>query len=248
MKPYLLLPILLLPFATSCASDWGSIRGHIVVEGEIPRAPKRNAVLPAGALVALSESEELLIHANSKGLANVFFYLRKKPELIHPDLVELQQESVELKVQNGRYVPHAILCRTGQEIRARNKDAVPHNAHAFPLKNQPVNLLLKPNAGDEVLLKAEAAERLPVRVTSDFYPWMSANCLVVDHPYAAVTDENGEFRINNLPAGEHSFSVWHERVGFLEKDFKVTVPAGEPIELPQMKIEITRLQTLSKPK
>lgn len=248
--PFVLATIMLQVTSLS-ADDWGSIRGQIVVEGEIPRVPKRNAVPRANVLFAEVEPEDLLIHPDSKGLANVFVYLRKKPESIHPDLVELQQKSVEMKVQNGRYVPHALLCRTGQEIRVRNEDAVNHNVRTFPVKNvknQPVNLLLKPNAGDEVLLKAKVAESLPFKITSDFYPWMSSFCVVVDHPYAAVTDENGRFQINNLPAGEHSFSVWHERVGFLDKDFKVTVPAGEPIELPQIKIDIIRIQKRSESK
>jgi hypothetical protein len=39
--------------------------------------------------------------------------------------------------------------------------------------------------------------------------------LIVDHPYAAVTDEDGRFEIPQLPAGEHRFRLWHERPGGL---------------------------------
>ncbi len=231
-----LVAAVMLKLTSLDAQDWGSIHGQIVVEGEIPQ--KRNV----GVLGVPVESEELLVHAESKGLANVFFYLRKKPELVHPDLVELQQEAVELQTQNGRFAPHALLCRTGQVIRVRNADAVKHSVHTFPLRNQPVSLLLKANAGDELLFKAEVAESLPFKVTSDLYPWMSGYCLIVDHPYAAISDENGKFQIDNLPVGEHSFRIWHERAGYLERDFKVSVAPRDTFELPVMKINITQLQ------
>jgi hypothetical protein len=39
---------------------------------------------------------------------------------------------------------------------------------------------------------------------------MSAWQLPLDHPYGAVTNENGEFSIQNLPAGKHKFTIWHE--------------------------------------
>jgi|694.fasta_scaffold84945_2 hypothetical protein len=241
MKPWIFWTFVFVSCPVSQADDWGSIHGQIVVEGEIPQ--KRNKVQLLGAFAGVPlESEELLVHAESKGLANVFFYLRKKPELIHPDFVELQQEAVELQTQNGRYAPHALLCRTGQVIRVRNADAVKHSVHTFPLRNQPVSLLLKANAGDELLFKAEVAESLPFRLTSDLYPWMSGYCLIVDHPYAAISDENGKFQIDNLPVGEHSFRIWHERAGYLERDFKVSVAPRDTFELPVMKINITQLQ------
>jgi len=236
MNRLFLMTAVMLQVTSLDARDWGSFRGQIVVEGEIPQ--RRNV----GVLGVPLESEELLIHAESKGLANVFFYLRKKPEFIHPDLVEVHQEAVELQTQNGRYAPHALLCRTGQVIRVRNADAFKHSVHTFPLKHQPVNLLLKPNAGDELLFKAEVAESLPFKVISDLYPWMSAYCLAVDHPYAAISDENGKFQIDNLPVGEHQFRVWHERAGYLERDFRVSVNPGETPEPLIMKLNITRLQ------
>ena len=45
---------------------------------------------------------------------------------------------------------------------------------------------------------------------------MSGVVFVQDHPYMAVTDEDGKFEIKNLPAGKHTFKVWHEKVGYLK--------------------------------
>ena len=36
----------------------------------------------------------------------------------------------------------------------------------------------------------------------------------------AVTNEKGEFMIENVPAGKHKFQVWHEKSNYLQ-DVKV---------------------------
>ena len=36
-----------------------------------------------------------------------------------------------------------------------------------------------------------------------------------DHPYMAVTDRNGEFQLERLPAARVTLRVWHEQVGYI---------------------------------
>ena len=44
---------------------------------------------------------------------------------------------------------------------------------------------------------------------------MSAWWLIVDHPYAAITDKQGKFKIEKVPAGEQSFLAWQEQGGWM---------------------------------
>jgi hypothetical protein len=44
---------------------------------------------------------------------------------------------------------------------------------------------------------------------------MSGYLLLRANPYMATSDANGHFLIKNLPAAEHTFRFWHERVGWL---------------------------------
>ena len=37
----------------------------------------------------------------------------------------------------------------------------------------------------------------------------------------------GEFKIENIPAGEHTFVVWHEASRFLERRLKITITADK---------------------
>ncbi len=77
---------------------------------------------------------------------------------------------------------------------------------------------------------------------------MRAYWVVVDHPYATVTDKDGNFEIKDLPAGEHEFKVWHEKPGYLVKNAKdpkkgllVTIKSGETFEVPEIKIPLKTL-------
>ncbi len=40
---------------------------------------------------------------------------------------------------------------------------------------------------------------------------MNANLLILDHPYVAITDKNGEFEIKNVPAGKVNVAILHPR-------------------------------------
>ena len=51
------------------------------------------------------------------------------------------------------------------------------------------------------------AERLPVQIGCDIHNWMRAYWVVVDHPYAAVTDKDGHYRILELPPGEYQLAA-----------------------------------------
>ena len=58
---------------------------------------------------------------------------------------------------------------------------------------------------------------------------MVTHSLIIDHPFAAITDEEGRFGLPELPAGEHVLRVWHERTGFLNARLKATVKLGPQI-------------------
>jgi hypothetical protein len=49
-----------------------------------------------------------------------------------------------------------------------------------------------------------------ITLTCDTHLHMLGYVLAFEHPWFAVTDENGTFRIDGLPAGTWRVSLWHE--------------------------------------
>ncbi len=82
-----------------------------------------------------------------------------------------------------------------------------HNVHAMPKQNKEFNVgqPLKDQVTKKVLDKAEVL----VKFKCDVHPWMFAYVGVVDHPFFAVTDKDGSFKISNLPAGKYTVEAYH---------------------------------------
>ena len=57
-----------------------------------------------------------------------------------------------------------------------------------------------------------------VTVECDGRDWMQTYVAVASHPYVAVTDDDGAFRIDGIPPGSYKIRAWHEALRELDKD------------------------------
>ncbi len=239
--------IVLLTSSNLLAVEWGTITGKVVLKGDVPNPVllhEKNSNIKDKEVCAKEDTykDDLVIEAKSKGIANVFIYLAKAPKNIYPDsskpvaTVIFDQESCSFK-------PHTLVVQAGQTVEVLNSDPIAHNTHTYPLRNQAVNILVAPEtaAGKGVMVSTNTRETLPHQVKCDYHPWMMAYWLVVDHPYAAATDAEGNFTIKNLPVGEHEFRVWHERAGYLDRKYVVTVEAGDNA-LKSVEVNLSQLE------
>jgi len=206
-----------------------SFSGRVTVSGEVPKLP---ALLKEGAptkdAICAKETipNESILTSEDSGLANVFVYLKKAPK---GDLPEPSESLPVLDQMGCRFTPYAQIIHVKNPLRLKNSDPVAHNVRingfvssfnqTFPSNDQ---------TGAEFTFKG--AEKLPAGVKCDFHGWMAAWVLPLDHPFGAVTDENGHFEITNLPDGEHEFTIWHERVGYIERKFKVKIDSTSVVE------------------
>ena len=51
----------------------------------------------------------------------------------------------------------------------------------------------------------------------DIHGWMGGRIGVFNHPYFALTKDDGTFEIKNAPAGSFKIFLQHEKVGWLHK-------------------------------
>jgi hypothetical protein len=58
---------------------------------------------------------------------------------------------------------------------------------------------------------------------------MSSFIVTKRNPYFTVTDESGNFRIDNVPAGTYKLQAWQEKLGKQLQD--VTVEAGKDVQV-----------------
>jgi hypothetical protein len=111
------------------------------------------------------------------------------------------------------YHPHvlAIYAKVQPLVVTNSSKALNHNTNIkFGPKNIPsVN---KPIAkGESWAPLFPDYERNPIPISCEMHGFMSARLVTFNHPYFAVTDENGAFKIDNVPSGEElTIYAWHE--------------------------------------
>lgn len=222
--------------AETAAVGFGSISGKVTLTGNFtPLAPlfkQGAAAKDKEVCTAVEIRDERLVVGDGNGVANVFVYLAKAPK--GGKKLETPSEPFVFDQKNCRFFPHCAVVPVKQLVKVLSDDTVAHNTHSFPAKNNGVNSSVAPMDREGKLTYAfTKAENVPLSVKCDFHTWMNAYQLPVDHPYAAVTDAAGAFTIADLPAGKHTFVVWHEAAdgNYVERKLAVEVKAGETTEL-----------------
>jgi hypothetical protein len=160
-------------------------------------------------------------------LANVFVFLRKVPNV---DVPPPPSEPVVIDQQGCKFVPHASIIRVSQPLKMINTDPVAHNVKLTGFA-MAFNSTIPGGDKTGVETSYKRAERGPIPMNCDFHGWMSGHQLAVDHPWAALTKEDGAFEIRGVPAGKMEFVVWHEKAGNINSKWAVDIPPdGETSE------------------
>lgn len=205
----------------------GTLNGRVVYVGDFsPLAPlfAKGTATKDPSVCGAEEIPNESIQVKNGGLANTFIYLEKAPK---GAVVPPVGEPVVFDQKVCIFIPHSMVVRVKQTIKILNADGAAHNTHTYPKKGTVFNSVVQPNDRNGVDLVYGQVEREPVSVGCDIHPWMQAYHLPLDHPYAAVSSEDGTFQIKDLPAGKHEFKVWHEVGKMVEKSLVVTIKPGD---------------------
>jgi len=209
--------------ATPDEANGGTVTGKVAFTGDKPKMatldmsaqPKCEAAHKGEAV----KSQEVVVNANGT-IKNAFVWIKAGL----PDKQwAVPSNAVPLDQHGCMYEPHVVAIVAGQNIEVKNSDPTNHNIHPQPTVNQEWNESQSP--GETPKMKTFARQEVMIPVKCNVHPWMRSYIGVVNHPFFAVTGDDGTFTIKGLPPGTYTIQVWHEKYG--TQDQQVTVGAKE---------------------
>jgi plastocyanin len=130
-----------------------------------------------------------------------------------------------LDQRNETFVPHVLAITTGTTVEFPNSDRIYHNV--FSLSKPASFDLGRYPMGHSKSVRFDKAGI--VRVFCEIHSHMSAFILVFAHPFFALTDSDGRYRIDNVPPGNYAVIAWNE--GASSDPAPVAVPSGGATDL-----------------
>jgi len=196
-------------------SNGGTITGTVKLAGEVPEA-KALKVDKDQATCGHDDlpSEALIVSADSS-LQNA--------------VVSITNISKGKKFEGGTpaidqkgcvFSPHVSLIPQGSSLELLNSDDLMHNLHSWSMKNTAFNEGVA--AFGNVSKTFEFPET--IKITCDVHKWMTSWLIVQENPYYALTDANGKYKLDGVPAGTYTVQAWQESLGKVTQE--VTVAAG----------------------
>ena len=196
--------------------DGGTISGSVKFKGSAP-APKKLDVGKDKEVCAKTPKTDQSLIVNGGNLVNAVVTITdiKKGKKIELKKVTLDQNGCE-------YHPHVLAFPAGSTVEIVNPDGILHNIHSYSKVNSPFNQA-QPKFKKTLQVKIEKPEA--VEVKCDVHGWMQGWLVATESPYFAVTDNSGNFKLTDVPAGTYTVEAWHEKLG--KSSQKVTVKAKE---------------------
>jgi hypothetical protein len=243
--------VVLFDASTARAEEWGSIKGRIILDGTAPKLAPIAVTKDQYCMDKKPENDALVV-GKDNALVNAVVYLRVAAGTpmvaINPEYEAKLKEPVVLDNNGCMFHPHISTVRVGQTLNVKSSDPVGHNTNiGFLSFNQTIP------TNETLPIKVAKAEAVPQPVVCNIHPWMKGYIVAQDHPYVAVTGENGTFEIKDIPVGQHEFQFWHE-TGYLKNlalkgattdnrgRAKLKVEAGKTLDLGDIKVKASGLK------
>jgi len=128
--------------------------------------------------------------------------------------------------RNETFLPHVLAVDAGTLVDFPNNDSTYHNV--FSLSRAKRFDLGRYARGKSKAVRFDRPG--VVRVFCDIHSHMSAFVLVFSHPFYAATDDDGRYRIDNIPPGTYTVAAWYE--GAAREARTISIPAqGGAVDL-----------------
>lgn len=163
-------------------------------------------------------------------LAEAVVSLAEQPQVARP--TEEERRSWTIDQKDYRFIPETLAIRSGDQIKFTNSDPVLHDVTTRK-RDGPAEEAFQQNSFSlrqrqhvsQVYRNAGGIEH-PVTLSCRFHSAMRGWIYVFDHPFFQVTEQEGTFRLENVPAGDRRLVMVHP-AGNLRWEGVIEVKTGQ---------------------
>jgi plastocyanin len=191
----------------------GTIKGTVRLAGGPVEAKKLKVTVDHTTCGTTKDAEDLVVSPDG-GLRNVVVSLVTPPLQVKRSVAP----TVQMDQKQCVFVPRVVIVPVGGTVEFLNSDRLLHNLHSASGGDNPTFNRTQPK-GRTIPIAFRRPEI--IRIDCDLHPWMRAWVVVAEHPFYALTNDKGEFALEDVPPGSYTLQVWHESLPAVKKDVAV---------------------------
>lgn len=137
-----------------------------------------------------------------------------------------QVATTRVAQEGAMFLPHVLPIMVGTTVEWPNEDTIYHNVFSMSDAKQFDLGLYKGNPTNKFVTFDKPGR---VDVFCSIHSNMHCIILVLENPYFASTDENGNYKISDVPPGTYKLKAWQERLPADEKE--IIVPTNGEVKV-----------------
>jgi len=214
MKPRCMVSAIFIIAALCGSAGAGTIKGSVRYSGAPVERKKIPVTIDQYLCGKEKEAGDLLLSPNS-GIQNVVVSLQGVPAgakwPANPAPVKMDQSKCD-------FIPRVVIVPAGGTVEFLNSDRLMHNVRSGGKENPPFNRA-QPHART-IAIGFKHPEVM--RVDCDLHSWMRGWVVVAEHPFYTLTNDAGEFNLENVPPGKYMLQLWQETLGTVTQEVTVS--------------------------
>jgi plastocyanin len=195
----------------SPASASGAIEGRVDVQRPAAPAERRPAVSDIGMAPPPGPPDR----------QRSIVYLESAPR----GAFETRDARAVMEQRNETFIPHVLAVAAGTTVDFPNSDPTYHNVFSLSKENRFDLGRYARGRSKSVRFDRPGV----VRVFCDIHSHMSAFIVVFGHRFFSATDDQGRYRIDDVPPGAYTLVVWND--GQTRETREVRVPEQGVVEV-----------------
>ncbi len=233
-------------------TDGGSISGSVTLVGEVPKPKGYNLTTLPDAIYCGRISDGRgwrLLQPFNVGEHGEFRQVVVLLQEIEKGKPFGAYKPPRIEARDCRFMPFVTVVRDHHDVVVVNMDPAMHDIQAYETSHLGPRVLfnvplpISPRYPHEAGLSAhfhKHYEGTPMNQTvkmtkgreiftmqCGFHAYMESWALVVDHPYYAITDQDGRFEIDDIPPGTYKVTIWHPYVRETYEETVIIKPKEE---------------------